>query len=389
VHVLLVCDTMALGGAERYLIDLANSLVERGIKVTMAFDGPVLHKPGPVSGVHHLEIKPGRRAGKRLGRRGPFRLIDGLPVGERFYRYIRNTNVDIVNTVMIDLGVWCWLVGRFLGVPTVYTPMHVFGNYLPVERLLIGSKASTGIIKLLGLNFIAVSDYYAWELVNLGKVPANRIHTAALGIDLHRFVPKAADNRIREQLNLASGPVIGAIGRVHRSKGYHKIISAMPSIQRICPAAQLLLVGDGPEHQALETQAKNLHVRDNVIFAGWRTDTVEMTALLDVYIQTTDGPDLGLSVLQALAQGKPLIVFAKDELEQKMARDTVCEDVNGHIVPTNEPEKAGEIIGRMLTDNRRLKEMGLASRKLAEEKFDWQLHISKVMEIYQRLKNRS
>jgi 1,2-diacylglycerol 3-alpha-glucosyltransferase len=393
MHVLLVCNMMALGGAERYLIDLANSLVERGIKVTMAYEGPVLHKAGPVDEVHHLEINLCRRFGKL----GPMRLIVDMPVGKRFYRYIRNTDVDIVNTVMMDSGIWSWLAGRFLGVPIVHTPMHVYDNYTAPERLLCGTRVGVQIIKFLRLHFITASDYVAWELANIGKVPASRIHTAGAGVDLHKFRPKTADDKIKKELGLGPGPVIGSIGRltrvklgkVYRGKGNQKIIAAMPAILRICPGAQLLIVGDGPMREPFGAQVRDLQVQDNVIFAGWRTDTVEMTALMDAYIQTGDGPNLGLSALQALAQAKPLVVFASDELEKRMAEDTVREGINGYIVPTKEPEKAGEIIGRMLTNSQKIKEMGLASRKLAEEKFDWQFHVSKVIEIYQKLQDKS
>jgi glycosyltransferase involved in cell wall biosynthesis len=372
---------MALGGAERYIIDLANSLVERGIKVTMAYEGPVLHKLGPVDEIRHLEIKLCRR----LGKLGVFRPFFDWPLGFRFYNYIRKADVDIVNTVMMDTGMWSWLAARFLGVPIVLKPMHVFSNYSGYERFLIGTRFGVNIVKFLRLNFLPGSDYAAWELTNIVGVPPKRVYIARMGVDLHKFRPKAADNRIRKELGLVPGPVIGSIGRLYRVKGCHKIISAMPAILRVCPETQLLIVGDGSEREALERQAKELQVLDNVIFAGWRTDTVEMTALLDVYVQTTDGPSLGISVLQALAQAKPLVVFAADELEKKMAAGAVQDGVNGHIVPTNEPDKAGETIGRMLADSRRLKEMGLASRKLAEEKFDWDLHVSKVVEVYEKL----
>ncbi|MCJ7655525.1 MAG: glycosyltransferase family 4 protein, partial [Dehalococcoidia bacterium] len=354
------------------MIDLANSLVERGIEITMAYEGPVLHKAGPVDEVHHLEIKLCRR----FGSLGVFRPFFDWPLGFRFYNYMRKANVDIVNTVMIDSGIWCWLASRYLGVPIVHTPMSVLGNYPYMARFLFASTAGTKLLSFLGLDILAASDYCAWELVNRTKVPAGHIHVATTGVDLRRFRPRDADDRIKKELGLGPGPVIGSIGRLCRVKGCHKIISAMPSIRRICPAAQLLLIGDGPERQALETQAKNLHVQDNVIFTGWRTDTVEMTALMDVYIQTTDGPNLGLSALQAMAQAKPLVVFASDELEKRMAEDTVQEGINGYIVPTKEPEKAGEIIGRMLTNSQKIKEMGLASRQLAEERFDWDLHVS-------------
>jgi len=376
---------MSLGGAERYLIDLANSLVERDIKVTMAFGGPVLHEPGPVDEVRHLEINQ-YKCSRRLG---PLRLVVDSSIGKQLYSYIRETNVNVVNSVMLYFAFWSSLSGRFMGVPTIHTPMHVFGNYVPFERLLIGNKAGVSVTKFLRLNFIAVSDYIAHELTNIGKVPADRIHTASLGVDLEKFKIKPADDRLRKTLGLGQGPVIGSIGRLHRVKGCHKIISAMPSIQRICPETQLLLVGDGPERMSLDAQVRDLGLQDSVIFAGWQTNTVEITALMDAYIQTADGPNLGLSALQAVAQGRPLVVFASDEIEEKMAADTVCEGINGYIVPTNEPEIAGKIISKMLTGNQRLKEMGKASRKLAEERFDWQLHVSKVIETYQILIDRS
>lgn len=393
MHVLLVCNTMALGGAERYLIDLANSLVERGIEVTMAYEGPVLHKARPVDQVRYLDIKLCRRFGKL----GPLRLIVDMPVGWKFYSYIHRADVDIVNTVMMDTGIWCWLAGRFLGVPTVHTPMHVYDNYATPERLLYGTRVGVQTMKFLRLHFIAVSDYCAWELANRTKVPAGHIHVATTGVDLRRFRPGAADDRIRKELGLGHGPVIGSIGRlaqvkfgkVYRGKGNQKIIAAMPAILRICPEAQLLIVGDGPMREPFEAQVRDLQVQDNVIFAGWRTDTLEMTALMDAYIQTGDGPNLGLSALQAMAQAKPLVVFASDELEKRMAEDTVQEGINGYIVPTKEPEKAGEIIGRMLTNSQKIKEMGLASRQLAEERFDWDSHVSKVIEVYEKLRSKS
>ena len=384
MHVLLVCHAMRLGGAERYTMDLANNLVERGIKVTVAYGGPVLHKPGFADEVKHLEINVVR------GHISLLRLIADLPVGKRLYRFIRDSDVDIVNTMMMDCGFWCWLAGRYLGVPNVHTQMQVFRHNTGLERFLFGSRVGTKLLRFLRFNFLAMSDYYAWEYANIGKVPTGRIHTASMGIDLNKFVPKLADDKIREELGLGNGPVIGAIARLQRVKGCHKIIAAMPTVLQICPETQLLLVGDGPQRQALEDQAKELGVEDNVIFTGWRTDTLEMNAQMDVYIQTTDGPNLGLSPLQAMSQAKAQVVFTEDELEEKMAKDTVQEGVNGYIVPTNEPRKAGEIIGKMLTDRQKLKKMGLASRRLAEEKFDWDLHVSKVIEIYQELidKNR-
>ena len=384
MHVLLPCNSASLGGAERYIIDLANGLVERGVEVTMAFSGPVLHKPGPVEQVRHLELNFFKR-GSRLGL---LRFITDLPAGRKLFKYIRDAKVDVINTALVGSGVWGWIAGRLQNIPIFYTPMQVLGNATKWEHFLHSSRTGVLAVKWLDLHFIAVSSYISWELANLGKVPKNHIYTVPLGVNLCKFRPNAPDNKLKEELALGPGPVMGTIGRLHRVKGCHKILAAMPSVLKICPQAQLLIVGDGAERENLERQAKELRVRKNVIFTGWRTDTADMTDLMDLYVSGTDGPNMGLSAMQAMAQGKPLVYFVKDELEERMARDTVRQGINGYTVPTNEPDNAGEIIGRMLADRDKLKQMGLASRDIAEKEFDWDLHVSRVLEIYQSILKR-
>jgi len=369
---------MTLGGAERYLIDLANSLVSRGIEVTMAFGGSVMHKPGPVEQVKHLEVNRFTKFGKL----GPFRLLFDWPIGVRFGRYLRENKVDIINTVMLDTGIWAWFSGRMSNIPVFHTPMHAFCNYSRQEKWLIGTAVGANIIKALKAKFIAVSDYLAWELSNLGNISVDNIYTSCLGVDIEKFKPTEPDKQLIEEFNLSDESVIGTIGRLYHVKGCHKVIASMPSLLQIYPNTKLVLVGDGPERENLERQARELNVQNNVVFTGWRTDTNRFINIFDIYIVATDGPNLGLSALQAMAQYKPLVCYAKDQLEQRMASDTVNEGINGHIVPVSPPDEAGAVMGQMLKDAEELKKMGLESRRLAESKFDWNRHVSNVIDIY-------
>jgi glycosyltransferase involved in cell wall biosynthesis len=347
----------------------------------MAFSGPVLHKPGPVEQVRQLELNFFKR-GRGLGL---LRFVTDLPAGKKLYKYIRDAKIDVINTDLEGSGIWGWLAGRASKVPIVHTPMQVLGNFSGWVHFLYSSRIGSLILKSLRLHFIALSGYLAWEYANQGRVPANQIHKVVVGVDLEEFKPMAPDASIKAALKMGPGPVLGMIGRLYRDKGCHKVIAAMPGVLRFCPAAQLLLVGDGPERENLEKQAQDIGVRKNVIFTGWRTDTKEMTALIDLFVSGTNGPNMGISVLQAMAQGKPLILFVKDDLEERMAADTVRNDINGYMVPTNEPDKAGEIIGRLLSNKDKLEQMGLASRKIAEKEFDWNHHVSGVLEVYNSL----
>ncbi len=377
MHVMLLCNEMRLGGAERYTIDLANSLIERGVTVTMSYDGPVTHVPGPLPQVRRFE--PGRSSQRGLGLR---RLYVDREVGKRVARYVRDEKVDVINTVMLDTGIWAWLAGRLHHVPVFHTPMGVVPTLARLEKAMVSTRSGRGFIRAMRVWFIAISRYYGWELVNRTRIPESVIRYANLGTNLRAFQPRPANPELRAALGLSDGPVLGIIARLDAVKGHHKLMAAMPAIVRECPNAQWLLVGDGPQRTVLEAQAESLGVRDRCIFTGWRTDTSDLMALCDVYVQTTDGPNLGLSALQALAQGRALAVFAADPLEERMAADTVVEGVNGHTVPTGHPEQAGQTIGRLLADRERFERMGQASRRLAEEQYDWELHTARVLDIY-------
>lgn len=128
------------------------------------------------------------------------------------------------------------------------------------------------------------------------------------GLDLRRFTA-APDPALRTALGLPDrGPVLLYLGRLAKEKNIAELISAMPDI----PDAALLIVGDGPERPALEAQAEALGLAGRVIFAGMvpPAQVPHYYALADAFVSASTSEAQGLTYIEALAAGLPLLCRA-------------------------------------------------------------------------------
>lgn len=125
------------------------------------------------------------------------------------------------------------------------------------------------------------------------------------GLDLGRF-SAAPDPALRQALGLTGGgPVLLYLGRLAREKNIEELIDTLPAI----PRATLLIVGGGPEGPALQARAAARGVADRVRFAGMvPPDQVgRYYALADAFVSASTSEAQGLTYLEALAAGLPLL----------------------------------------------------------------------------------
>lgn len=131
------------------------------------------------------------------------------------------------------------------------------------------------------------------------------------GLDLQRFaVPR--DDALRSRLGLppkeANKTVLLSLGRLAKEKNTAELIDAMQNL----PDAVLLIVGDGPERAALEQQAQSLGVADRVIFVGAvpPAEVPRYYAQGDVFVSASTSEAQGLTYIEAMAAGLPLLCHA-------------------------------------------------------------------------------
>jgi len=102
-------------------------------------------------------------------------------------------------------------------------------------------------------------------------------------------------------------PVIGAIGRLSPEKGFDTLIRAFREILRSYPEGRLLILGEGPERDALERLAAQLAISDNVLMPGYRPDGRRYLRLFDVFVLPSHSEGLPMTILEAMQAATPIV----------------------------------------------------------------------------------
>ena len=269
-------------------------------------------------------------------------------------------------------------LARALGVPLI---THLRGYDVTRSRAaLIGSGRPTWIRYALGRGrlmregdlFLAVSDALRDRAVALGY-PAERTLTHYNGVDLDRFQPGGAPRE--------PGLVLH-VGRLVEKKGTRLLIEALAGRG----GARLVVIGEGPLRRALERQARAAGV-DARFLGALPADEVaawmRRAALLAAPSLTAgDGDAEGLPnvVVEAAASGLPVVATIHSGIPE-----AVADGKTGFLVPEGDPGALAERLAILLGSADLRREMALAARRLAEERFDRARLTARLEAIYDRV----
>ena len=213
-----------------------------------------------------------------------------------------------------------WL-GRTLGLPTVVTARGTDVNLIPryvLPRALI-RRAIAGAAAL-----IAVSAAIKNELVALGA-PDDKVTVLRNGVDLNQFRPvdRAA---ARAALGLTR-PTLLSVGHLIERKGHHRVIEAMTRL----PEFELLIVGEGPEHDRLAALIERLGLAEGVRLLGARPH-VELPSLYgaaDILVLASTREGWANVLLEAMACGTPVVasnIWGNPEVVRDAAAGVIADD---------------------------------------------------------------
>jgi glycosyltransferase involved in cell wall biosynthesis len=135
-----------------------------------------------------------------------------------------------------------------------------------------------------------------WILAQ-NRFPADRVHL------LPNFSPDFAGVAPARLAIPDQAPVVLAMGRLHRNKGFDLLLGAISRL----PGVHAAIAGDGPERVALERLANHAGIADRVHFLGWRHDTGALLARCDALVCASRREPLGNVILEAFSARKPVV----------------------------------------------------------------------------------
>jgi glycosyltransferase involved in cell wall biosynthesis len=308
MKVLHVITGLDAGGAELQLAMILRHTRHESDVVT-------LYNPGPVAEQIEAQGTTVRDIGMQSNTE--------LPALLRLRKLIKDGCYDVVHTHLYRTQIYARPAARLAGTPVVLTTEHSIGEtHIERRKMTRGVRALYLTSELFSDATIAVSDIVKDRLVRWGvrsgkiTVIPNGVDTDGLGFDA------AARNRVREQFGISPDTyVIGALGRLDPNKRVDLTMeAAAPMLGERC---KILVIGRGEDQARLEAAAERIGVTEHVIFGGYQKDTTAMLAVFDLYVAASLQETFGLSVLEALASGLPVLYTtcpALDGIQTERAR---------------------------------------------------------------------
>lgn len=103
--------------------------------------------------------------------------------------------------------------------------------------------------------------------------------------------------------------VVGHVGRFYPVKNHPFVLEVAAALFRLEPDARLLLVGDGPDLDAIQRLAQRNRLSDRVIFTGMRADVPRLLkGAMDAFLFPSHHEGLGMAVVEAQAAGLPCVI---------------------------------------------------------------------------------
>lgn len=260
-------------------------------------------------------------------------------------RKIRHMRLDLIHThTEFSIGIFGRIMAKELFVPVVHTYhtiyedyTHYIRNYISNENRARKLARSFSRISVKSAEEIIVPTKKVKELLTSYGVPGD-ITVIPTGIDLARFGKRDSDElraEYRRELGLSpENEVILYLGRVSREKNIEEIMRYLDHFFAAHPKARFVIIGDG-EHrtEVLEPLQKELHYGERILFAGARSwdEITHYYQMADVFVSASTSETQGLTYIEALASGLPVVARADECLE-----GVIAQGENGFTYETEE-----------------------------------------------------
>ncbi len=306
----------------------------------------------------------------------PFAIRHGMDLSAlvRFWRVLREKNVDLVHTHSSPDAWVCGLAARLARVPVVRS-RHLS---TPISR-----HFSSYLLYMKLANRVITSGQFIKDaLVRRNKMVAEKIVSIPAGIDVSRFLPGIDPTPVYKEFGLGTEDFIfGIVAVRRRGTGHRYLIEAVRSLVERGTPAKLLIVGAGPQEKNIRSQIRELKLEDRVLITGHRDDVPAlMSAMHCVVLSSTDNEATSQVLPQALAMKVPVIGTSIGGIPE-----VVIHNETGLLVRPHDPKALSEALIWTYEHPEKAAAMAEQGYHRIHENFTFQKMIERTEQVYLNL----
>jgi len=369
IKLLIVIHSLKGGGAERVLINLLKGLDRGKFSITLVLYEGVFDFPCPDNvDIEILDISASRNFFKLA--RGFILKIMALA------RSIKKHNPDIIFSFLSSTNVTVILAREFAATkarliisehthPTTNLKNEMYGNITKLFMKKLYPKAD---------KIVTVSEWIKQDLVQNFHLPENKIKAICNPVDSEN-IELLSREEIENIWFKSDIPVIVAVGRLTKQKGYPYLLRAF-SIVREQLSCRLLIIGEGEDKTMLDTMAKELGIEKDTIFAGFQKNPFKYMAKSSLFVLSSLYEGFPNVILEAMTLG--LAIVATDC--PSGPSELIDDGQNGILVPVKDEKALAHAIVEVLKNDKLREDLGREA-KLKAQRFA----LSEITKDYQKL----
>ena len=352
-NVVHLTDSPFFGGPERQILGLSVSL-PAAIRTTI-----LTFRDNDSSAPFREQLARAGVDARALAHGNPqFLRIVGDIIDE-----LRRTAADVLVCHGYKADVLGWLAARRVGIPVIAVSRGWTGH---TRKVRLNEGLDQRVLRRMDA-VVCVSEGQAAKVRRAG-VRAERVHVIRNAIDASRFGAPTPEARttLAALLPEPCEHVVIGVGRLSPEKGFDQLVEAARLVVEEQPRTGFVIVGDGPERDALARRIREAGLEGRVVLAGFRADVDRLLPAADILAQSSYTEGLPNVVLEACAAGVPVVATAVGGTGE------VLEDgVSGHLVSPGDPRALAARVLELLRAPEQRLAMGERGRERVRAHFSF------------------
>lgn len=346
-----------MGGAQRYVFDLAIEASRQGHDVTVLCGGQdALAKKLEKEKIKLIVLKSLER---------DISSIRDMKSFLEIIKVLKEENPDVFHINSSKMGGLGTFAARLVGIRKIIFTAHgwAFNELRPIwQKVLI--KFFTWVTILSAHKTICVSEKTMRDISHwtFAKNKLVVIHNGLKDFDL---VPREDESF-----------TVGTIAELHKIKGLDILLTAWSKFIKNRDA-KLVIAGEGEERQNLENMARKLGIYDSVKFLGFVDNAREQLSNFDIFVMPSRSEGMPYGLLEAGLAGLPVIATAVGGIPE-----IIESGINGILVPPENSEVIFSSLVLLAEDEELRKRLGTNLQHSIQENFSFEKMVEKTFAIY-------
>lgn len=303
--------------------------------------------------------------------------VKALPIAKKnltgllaMRRYLQTDLPDVVNT---HSSTDSWLVAL---------ASACLGNAPPLVRTrhisapLSNNAATRWLYGRATQHIVTTGEKLREQMIAEARLAPNKVTSIPTGIDLQRFVP---GNRMLSKQNLALPSdklIIGIVATLRSWKGHRYLLQAFSHNK--CAEHYLVVVGDGPLYQLIESEVASFGLTSQVKLVGNQQDVIPWLQAFDIFcLPSYANEGVPQALLQAMACQLPVISTPVGSIEE-----IVIPEVNGLLVKPKDSGELAAAIMRLANGVELRDQLAMRARQTALNRFSDQIMLDRMEQVF-------